>query len=244
MANMGRRPHPERKRTVIFALAGAAFAGAACAGQPAGTAPPQGAGIVALQAAAPGGYRQQATADLTPLGRAALYGDVAAAERQLGEGADVDANSAAGLTPLMLCFRPLILPPSTSGEDPDAFRAYRARQVRKLWIARLLLDRGADPARATGHGMTALHYLALMRAEEPVLIKTLHAFMAKAADPNVANSDGMTPLMFAAQRNSLQLVRALISAGADPKAAAKDGRTALSIARERGHAAVAEAMEN
>jgi ankyrin repeat protein len=112
-----------------------------------------------------------------------------------------------------------------------------------LQIAGLLLDRGADLARVDDRGMTALHYLTLMYAEEPALLETLLAFMAKGADPNVVNSGGTTPLMFAAYRNRLQLATYLLSAGADPNAMAEDGHTALSIAREHGHAEVARLLE-
>ena len=91
--------------------------------------------------------------------------------------------------------------------------------------------------------MTALHYLALMDGEEQPLVETLQAFRGKGADPNAANKDGVTPLMFAAFRNRPQLTEQLLSAGADPKAVAKDGSTALSIARERGHTEVAEVLE-
>lgn len=243
MTNTGRRHPPDRTRSVIFALIGATFASAACAGQPAETAPPQAASDVVAQAVAPGDGSNDEARALTPLGQAALYGDIETARRQLREGADVDATSGGGMTPLMLSFQPLILPSKVSGPDPEARRASLARKTRKLQIVRLLLDSGADLTLANSNGMTALHFLVLMYTEEPPLIETLQAFMAKGADPNVSNINGQTPLMFAAYRNRFELVKALLSAGADPKAAAKDGRTALSIARERGHAAVAELLE-
>ena len=79
--------------------------------------------------------------------------------------------------------------------------------------------------------------------EEPALLETLQAFMAKGADPDVSNINGQTPLMFAAFRNRPQLVKYLLSAGADPKATAEDGGTALSIARKHGFTEVAELLE-
>ncbi len=239
MANTGQRRHPDRGRaldvlrslTALFALIGVALAGAACTGS------------VAAQAVAPGDDTGQEPQALTALGEAAFYGDIETVERLLGEGADVDAASATGMTPLMWSFQPLILPPTTSGPDPAAFQAFRARQMRKLRIAGLLLDRGADLALANRDGMTALHYLVLMYVEEPALLETLQAFMANGADPDVSNGDGTTPLMLAAQRDRLQVATYLLSAGADPKATAKDGRTALSIALERGHAEMAGLLE-
>ena len=225
MTNTGRRRHPDRSRIliVLFALTGAAFASAACAGQLPETAAAHDdrAGVAVAQAAAPGDGTEQETHTFTPLGRAALDGDVETVERLLGEGTDVDAVSAWGTTPLMWSFQLLILPSKTSGPDPVARQAHLARQKRKLRIAGLLLDHGADFARADRDGMAALHYLALMDGEEPPLLETLQAFMAKGADPNVSDSHGMTPLIFAAFRNRPQLVTALLSAGADPKATRK-----------------------
>ena len=236
MTNTGRRRHPDRSRaltvpralTLLFALAGVPLAGAACTGG------------VAAQSADDTGQGARA---LTALGEAAFIGDVEAVDRQLGEGADVNAVSGEGMTPLMLSFRPLILPPTTSGPDPAAVEVAKARRERKLRIARLLLDHGADLAPVNRDGMTALHYLVLMYDEEPPVLETLQAFLAKGADPDVSNSDGTTPLMFAAFRNRVQLATYLLSAGADPKATAKDGRTALMIAHEQGHVALAELLE-
>lgn len=240
MTNTGRRRHPDRSQvltvlrslTVLFALIGAAIAGAACTG---------GVAAQSLEtAAAPGNGTGQEPQALTALEHAAFYGDVEAVERKLGEGANVNAVSDEGMTPLMWSFQPLILTPTKNGRDPAEFLA---RQKRKLRIAGLLLDRGADLSLADRDGMTALHYLALMYGEEPPLLETLKAFMAKGADPNVSSINGTTPLMFAAFRNRPQLVTALLSAGADPKATAEDGDTALSIARKRGFAEVAGLLE-
>lgn len=237
------RPHlPDRKLAMkLSAAIVLAFASAACDGRSPET--PHNAGIVAAQTAAAGSDTALEAPVSTPLVQAAHHGDVEAAERQLREGADVDAVSALGMTPLMWSFQPLILLPKTSGDDPAETRAFFDRQKRKLQIAQLLLERGADVALVDGHGMTALHYLVLMHGEEQPLVETLRAFMARGADPNVSNKDRVTPLMFAAFRDRPQLVGQLLSAGADPKAIADDGSTALSIARERGHTEVAEVLE-
>ncbi len=236
MTNTGRRHRADRKRALalLFALIGVAAAGTACADQPAGMAATPTA-VIAAEAG------MQAPA-VTTIGEAAFYGDIDVVEQLLGEGADVNEVTD-GLTPLMWSFQPVIEPPTTSGPDPEALRAFTARQLRKLRIAELLLGSGVDVARADRNGMTALHYLVLMNADEDALLETLRAFMARGADPDVANDDGMTPLMFAAFRNRVQLATYLLSAGADPRATAKDDRTALSIARARGHAELAALLE-
>ncbi len=242
MTSMDRPPLPDCKLAVkLFAVIVLAFASAACDGRSPET--PHNAGMVAAQTAAAGSDTAVEAPVSAPLVQAAHHGDVEAAERQLREGADVDAVSALGMTPLMWSFQPLVLPPRTSGDDPAETQAFLDRQKRKLQIAQMLLDRGADLALVDGHGMTALHYLVLMYGEEQPLVETLQAFMEKRSDPNVSNKDGLTPLMFAAFRNRPQLAEQLLSAGADPKAIADDGSTALSIAREHGHTEVAEVLE-
>ena len=53
------------------------------------------------------------------------------------------------------------------------------------------------------------------------------ALISAKADPNLADPDGETPLMLAAEFDDSDIVGRLIEAGADPNAADKDSRTAL-----------------
>ena len=237
-----RRRLPDPKRTTlsaIHAVLALVLAGTACAEPSRGTAVSPGvcAGTGSATAA------RDETPGLTALGSAALYGDLEAVELQLGEGADVNAVSARGLSPLMLSFQPLILPPAKSGPDPDSTQAFRARQLRKLEIAKLLLDRAADPALSDCNGLTAVHHLLLMHADESDLIATLKILTQKGADPDAPTLDGVTGLMLATQRNLSEVVKYLLLLGVDPKATAKDGRTALSVARARGYDKIAELLE-
>lgn len=217
---MSRRPDGRWARAVLLALVATASAPAVTSADRAKDAEP-----------------------VRALGHAALYGDIEAVSRLLGQGADVNAIWGADMTPLMWAFQPLIRPSARSGPDPHAFQAFRARQARKLRIARMLIERGADVRLKDRHGMTALHQLVLMHGEDRALLETLQALVETGANADVPNNDDLTPLMFAADRNRLKFVKFLVSAGADPRAAAKDGRTALSIARERGHAQVAAFLE-
>ncbi len=57
-------------------------------------------------------------------------------------------------------------------------------------------------------------------------------------DPNVRQSDGITPLMIAADRNDLVIATLLLAKGADPNLRAAGGVNALAIAKARGVAGV------
>jgi ankyrin repeat protein len=57
-------------------------------------------------------------------------------------------------------------------------------------------------------------------------------------DPNARQSDGITPLMIAADRNDLVIATMLLAKGADPNLRAAGGVNALSIAKARGVAGV------
>ena len=105
------QPHlPDYKPAPIVRLAlfAAVFAGAACAGQRAEMAKAHATGVVTAQASAPGVDTRDEAPVFVPLVQAAHTGDVEAARRQLDEGADVDAVTALGMTPLMWSFQPLI----------------------------------------------------------------------------------------------------------------------------------------
>ena len=68
------------------------------------------------------------------------------------------------------------------------------------------------------------------------------ALIAKGADLEAANEDGMTALMIAAQEGETEKVIALVEAGAKPNAAEKYGRTALMLAARDGHMDAAHAV--
>ena len=67
--------------------------------------------------------------------------------------------------------------------------------------------------------------------------------LAAGADANAALAEGETPLIVAAGRGNLEIVRALLSAKADPNAKdAIGGQTAVMWAVQQGHRAVAEEL--
>jgi ankyrin repeat protein/Flp pilus assembly protein TadD len=84
-------------------------------------------------------------------------------------------------------------------------------------ILQLLLDKGANAKSPEGDR-------ALMNGNSLERVKFL---LARGANPNAKGSDGLTPLMAAADRGDKQIVEALLSAGADVNAQDWQGNTAL-----------------
>lgn len=88
-------------------------------------------------------------------------------------------------------------------------------------LARLLLDRHADPNATDSSGGTPLHWAALL--DKPLMARLL---IARGADVNARQPGGIaggeTPLHFAAQ-NSLKVLRVLLKAGADVHALVNSG---------------------
>lgn len=158
----------------------------------------------------------------TPLLFAAQQGDLKAAELLLAAGANVDDTT---------------LSPASSALMLAAYNDHGA-------VAKLLLDKGADPNFA-GAGHTALH-LAVAR-KNGALVEQL---LARGAKPNVPltmgtpRTDdlsgrsillpeylvGATPFLLASALNEVGMMRALLSAGADPQLAMQDGTTPLMAA--------------
>ena len=60
------------------------------------------------------------------------------------------------------------------------------------------------------------------------------------ADPNAKNNKDVTPLMIAASRGNMAIVRLLLDRGADARAKAKDGKTALDWANSEQRTEVAQ----
>src|SRR5258707_10624501 len=59
---------------------------------------------------------------------------------------------------------------------------------------------------------------------------------------NQADQDGYTPLMRAAQRGQVNVVRALLKSGAAADARHPNGPTALMVAAQKGHVALAKVL--
>ncbi|MGW7639398.1 ankyrin repeat domain-containing protein [Streptomyces decoyicus] len=92
-----------------------------------------------------------------------------------------------------------------------------------------LLAHGADPDRREDDGTS---YTALMWAATGGHQRTAELLLEAHADPD-AGCGERTPLMAAAERGSIAVVRALLRHGADPHRTDEQGRTASDMALER-----------
>ncbi|WP_327706707.1 ankyrin repeat domain-containing protein [Streptomyces decoyicus] len=92
-----------------------------------------------------------------------------------------------------------------------------------------LLAHGADPDRREDDGTS---YTPLMWAATGGHQRTAELLLEARADPD-AGCRGRTPLMTAAERGSIAVVRALLRHGADPHLTDEQGRTAWHLAHER-----------
>ena len=75
----------------------------------------------------------------------------------------------------------------------------------------------------------------LLLAAQQGDLAALNNSLARGADVNAANSDGMTALMFAVQQGSADCVQTLISRGANLEAKREDGQTAATLAQHANH---------
>ncbi len=175
----------------------------------------------------------------TPLGEAAVTGNLAVVERLLAAGADVDAPGPDGQTPLMVMARGnnvaaarLLL---AAGADVNAREIWR-NQTALIWAAaqgqpamiELLLEHGADPnARSDSNdwqrqvsaerrrmyrpfgGLTALMYAARQGCAD-----CARALVEGGADPDLAGSRNVTPLIVAIDNFHFDVAAYLVEAGA------------------------------
>jgi ankyrin repeat protein len=154
--------------------------------------------------------------DALGLFEAAVVGEAAVVRRKLAEGWEIEDKSGDGYTPLHLA-------------------AYFGR----LEVARLLLERGADPnvVASNDSRVTPLHSAVSARRRDVAGLLLAHG-----ASANAVQKGGWTPLHSAAHNGDEAIVDLLLLRGADPSRPADDGRTPPDMADEGGHAALADML--
>ncbi|XP_014344246.1 ankyrin repeat, SAM and basic leucine zipper domain-containing protein 1 [Latimeria chalumnae] len=145
------------------------------------------------------------------LKKALTSGDVHAVKELINAGINVESRFQFGWTPLMY-----------------------AANVAHLELIQILLDRGANASFAKDQ-YTVLMAACTARAPEEKVVKCVELLLSRNANPNVANSQQMTPLMFAARDGRTQVVILFVAHGAEVNAQDLKGYTALTWAAHNGH---------
>jgi ankyrin repeat protein len=159
--------------------------------------------------------------------RAIRAADMPGVRVALARGADVNARSEEGDTPLMYaavyatsdCMKLLL----DARADPNA-RDKRdgtalMRSVKDLKKVQLLLGRGAEVDARSKRGLTAL-MVAANRSGASDVVKLL---LRHKADPRTPDEAGVTPMMYATDFGDLDTVKVLVAAGAEVTAGRPNG---------------------
>jgi quinoprotein dehydrogenase-associated probable ABC transporter substrate-binding protein len=153
----------------------------------------------------------------TPLMGAVVRNQAAALEFLLAHGASVDKGAPPGYTPLSI-----------------------AIEEHRFDAAYALIKAGADVnAPGSKYRLTPLMIVAAEPPPETRVVKLLQnhgpldvarALLARKANLDTADSDGVTALMIAAARDNTAMIGLLLQAGANPRIKSKGGETARDIA--------------
>ena len=173
-------------------------------------------------------------AGMTPLHRAAENGQRAMVEALIGHGADVEARTPDGQTPLQRAYyHPHILEALLAhGAQIDVITAIN---VGRLDLVAGLLECDSSLVHTTIRGQTPLQFAA--QAGDPALAQLL---LDHGADLQAHRGwKGWTPLHWAAYRGRAAVVELLLARGADPLATDEDGQTPRDLALQHGHDEVA-----
>lgn len=147
--------------------------------------------------------------------RAAAAGNVFKVRDLLDAGANINARTPNGSTPLM-------------GAVYYGFPQ----------TAEMLISRGADVTIPNDQGATPLHQAAWSGLSHIAQLMVVYG-----ADVDARTKDGITPMMWAAVQGQDALVKVLIQSGADINARSPQGQTARDFAAQAGHTEVAAFLD-
>lgn len=159
---------------------------------------------------------------------AAFAGDPDTIRALLAAGADVRNENSLGHQALLI-YVAEGLPRVKNARKPEKdSTAGSEKQLNERYeeIVLELIKAGAGVNLQNSHRGIALNK-AIIQIPDFLSGKTVKALIAAGANPNLADEDGRTPLMLAAQANSLETIKILLAAGASINARDKNGQTAL-----------------
>jgi ankyrin repeat protein len=167
-------------------------------------------------------------------------------EPLLDSGEDINAQANNGATALVTALRNLLTDAASillkRGADPnlkslDGYSAlltassmFGEQAVAKDYfeILRELIEKGAEVNAQNIYGQTALLLVCKSNMRTGGIVQAIvDKLLAAGANPNVADSRGITPLMVAASKPHTVVVRRLLESGADVNAHDLKGRTAI-----------------
>ncbi|KAL9608440.1 MAG: hypothetical protein Q9167_006739 [Letrouitia subvulpina] len=169
-------------------------------------------------------YKVRLKADVegwTPLHLAAEKAQLTMTARLLEQGADINARTKNGRTPLYLAIR---------AED-------EVNEQERLEEVRLLLEQGADFVTIDNNGWAPLHLAA--RDNHPQIVAL---FLDQGRDINAQTYDGLTALNIAISNGSHDSAELLVSRGADVNIANKSGFAPLHTAARKDNLEIARTL--
>lgn len=161
-------------------------------------------------------------------------------------GIDVNAVDYDGNTSLMECSQNTLVPRNNDielatvliqkGACLDMVNIYgktalmRAVDSRRWALAKLLIEKGADPNLRDGQGELALHKMWYTDEDEIATVSLARTLVKKCLHLEAQNQFGSTPLHLAAGKGLAKLVRLLLETGADTEATDHQGKRPLLLA--------------
>jgi ankyrin repeat protein len=184
---------------------------------------------------------------LPELNVAAYAGRIADVRKLLAAKVAIDARDSEGTTALMAALRKYSSEPTTNaGSARRTDPKNDPRTKRKLQIAMLLIDRGADVTLANALGFTALHYAASFPGDDKAIRALIDSLIAHGASVNQPTDPkyARTPLELALDQLDSGRVARLLEHGANPNQTTYEGKTLADIAEERGNPAVGQLLRD
>jgi len=130
-------------------------------------------------------------------------------------------------------------PEDVNAQSPDdnSTPLHQASDRGHAEIARVLLERGADPNAQNNNGWSPLH-----RASDGGYAEVVRVLIGYGADVSARDAQGWTPLHWASDRGYVGVTRVLLEHSADPTARDEQGWTPLHRASDQGHVELARVL--